>query len=171
MTNTTYDIPKILGLYQAGDLKLAEIITRTYALDQVNEGYDDLLAGKMCAASWSASANDVPVQVVGHRRELEPVRAALASGARILLEGPPGTGRSTPLRQIAESRHTGFVLVEGSAELTPARLIRSVGPALVRERNTGRRPSPAARWCRALASPARWRRPRLWTSCRARSLR
>ena len=44
--NPTYDIPKILGLYQAGDLKLDEIITRTYTLDQVNEGYDDLLAGK-----------------------------------------------------------------------------------------------------------------------------
>ncbi len=44
--NPTTDIPKILGLYQAGDLKLDELITRTYTLDQVNEGYDDLLAGK-----------------------------------------------------------------------------------------------------------------------------
>jgi NDMA-dependent alcohol dehydrogenase len=44
--NPTYDIPKILGLYQSGDLKLDEIITRTYTLDQVQEGYDDLLAGK-----------------------------------------------------------------------------------------------------------------------------
>jgi len=44
--NPTTDIPKILGLYQAGDLKLDEIITRTYKLEDVNEGYDDLLAGK-----------------------------------------------------------------------------------------------------------------------------
>jgi Zn-dependent alcohol dehydrogenase len=44
--NPTTDIPKILGLYQSGDLKLDELITRTYTLDQVNEGYDDLLAGK-----------------------------------------------------------------------------------------------------------------------------
>jgi Zn-dependent alcohol dehydrogenase len=44
--NPTVDIPKILGLYQSGDLKLDEIITRTYTLDEVNEGYDDLLAGK-----------------------------------------------------------------------------------------------------------------------------
>ena len=44
--NPTTDIPKILGLYQSGDLKLDEIITRTYTLDQVQEGYDDLLAGK-----------------------------------------------------------------------------------------------------------------------------
>ena len=44
--NPTTDIPKILGLYQAGDIKLDEIITRTYTLDEVNEGYEDLLAGK-----------------------------------------------------------------------------------------------------------------------------
>ncbi|MEK6440781.1 NDMA-dependent alcohol dehydrogenase [Pseudonocardia sp. T1-2H] len=44
--NPTVDIPKILGLYQSGDLKLDELITRTYTLEQVNEGYDDLLNGK-----------------------------------------------------------------------------------------------------------------------------
>ena len=44
--NPTTDIPKILDLYQSGDLKLDEIVTRTYTLDQVNEGYDDLLNGK-----------------------------------------------------------------------------------------------------------------------------
>ncbi len=44
--NPTTDIPRILGLYQSGDLKLDEIITKTYTLDEVNEGYDDLLSGK-----------------------------------------------------------------------------------------------------------------------------
>jgi S-(hydroxymethyl)glutathione dehydrogenase/alcohol dehydrogenase len=44
--NPTYDIPKLLGLYQAGDLKLDELITRTYRLEDVNEGYEDLVAGK-----------------------------------------------------------------------------------------------------------------------------
>ncbi|RZT86844.1 S-(hydroxymethyl)glutathione dehydrogenase/alcohol dehydrogenase [Pseudonocardia sediminis] len=44
--NPTVDIPKILGLYQSGDLKLDEIITKYYTLEQVNEGYDDLLSGK-----------------------------------------------------------------------------------------------------------------------------
>ena len=44
--NPTTDIPRILGLYQSGDLKLDEIITKTYSLEQVNEGYDDLLSGK-----------------------------------------------------------------------------------------------------------------------------
>ncbi|MET0929453.1 MAG: NDMA-dependent alcohol dehydrogenase [Aeromicrobium sp.] len=44
--NPTVDIPKILGLYQSGDIKLDEIITKTYKLEEVNEGYDDLLNGK-----------------------------------------------------------------------------------------------------------------------------
>ncbi|MFC7404718.1 NDMA-dependent alcohol dehydrogenase [Georgenia alba] len=44
--NPLYDIPKLLGLYRAGDLKLDELITRTYTLDQVNEAYRDLVEGR-----------------------------------------------------------------------------------------------------------------------------
>jgi S-(hydroxymethyl)glutathione dehydrogenase/alcohol dehydrogenase len=44
--NPLYDIPKILGLYRSGDMKLDELITRRYSLDQVNEGYQDMLDGK-----------------------------------------------------------------------------------------------------------------------------
>lgn len=44
--NPMYDIKKILGLYRDGQYKLDELITTTYRLDQVNEGYEDMLAGK-----------------------------------------------------------------------------------------------------------------------------
>lgn len=44
--NPTTDIPKIIGLYQSGDIKLDELITKYYTLDEVNEGYEDLEAGK-----------------------------------------------------------------------------------------------------------------------------
>ncbi|MBN9109359.1 MAG: Zn-dependent alcohol dehydrogenase [Pseudonocardia sp.] len=44
--NPTYDIPRILDLYQAGLLKLDELITRTYTLNEINQGYEDLEAGK-----------------------------------------------------------------------------------------------------------------------------
>lgn len=40
------------GARQAGDLKLDEIITRTYTLDEVNEGYDDsALQAAACESS------------------------------------------------------------------------------------------------------------------------
>jgi Zn-dependent alcohol dehydrogenase len=45
--NPHADIPKILSLYRHGLLKLDELVTRTYPLDQVNEGYDDLLNGRI----------------------------------------------------------------------------------------------------------------------------
>jgi alcohol dehydrogenase (nicotinoprotein) len=40
-----HDIPRMVELYQSGDLKLDELITTTYTLDQVNKGYQDLLDG------------------------------------------------------------------------------------------------------------------------------
>jgi S-(hydroxymethyl)glutathione dehydrogenase/alcohol dehydrogenase len=43
--NTTTDIPRLLALYRSGELALDELITRRYRLDEVNEGYDDLLDG------------------------------------------------------------------------------------------------------------------------------
>jgi S-(hydroxymethyl)glutathione dehydrogenase/alcohol dehydrogenase len=39
-------IPQLLGLYGRGILKLDELITRRYPLDQVNSGYADMHAGK-----------------------------------------------------------------------------------------------------------------------------
>jgi MoxR-like ATPase len=69
--------------------------------------------------------------VVGRRRELESIVAALAAGRHLLLEGPPGTGKSTVLRAIAELCGSGFEFVEGNAELTPARLVGAFDPAAV----------------------------------------
>jgi S-(hydroxymethyl)glutathione dehydrogenase/alcohol dehydrogenase len=44
--NLLYDIPKLLALYRNGDLKLDELITRRYRLEDVNQGYEDMLDGK-----------------------------------------------------------------------------------------------------------------------------
>jgi S-(hydroxymethyl)glutathione dehydrogenase/alcohol dehydrogenase len=43
--NPRYDIPNLLALYRSGQLKLDELITRTYSLDQINRGYQDMLEG------------------------------------------------------------------------------------------------------------------------------
>ncbi|HLT15146.1 MAG TPA: MoxR family ATPase [Acidimicrobiales bacterium] len=68
-------------------------------------------------------------EVVGRRREVEAVVAALAAGRHLLLEGPPGTGKSTLLRAVAAATGAGYEFVEGNAELTPARLVGSFDPA------------------------------------------
>jgi len=39
-------IPELLALYRKGALKLRELITQTYRLDEINRGYSDLEAGK-----------------------------------------------------------------------------------------------------------------------------
>ncbi|CAM8656013.1 AdhC Zn-dependent alcohol dehydrogenases, class III [Acidimicrobiia bacterium] len=44
--NPRYDIPKLLGLYRSGHLKLDELVTKTYSLEQINDGYQDMRDGK-----------------------------------------------------------------------------------------------------------------------------
>jgi len=41
-----HDIPMMAQLYRSGDLKLDELITTTYSLDGINQGYQDMLDGK-----------------------------------------------------------------------------------------------------------------------------
>src|SRR3984957_12832816 len=69
--------------------------------------------------------------VVGLRREAEILAGALRAGCHTVLDGPPGTGKSTLLRAIAAATGRGVQFVEGNAELTPARLIGHHDPALV----------------------------------------
>ena len=69
--------------------------------------------------------------VVGRRREVELLVAALAASRHVVLEGPPGTGKSSMLRAVAHELGVGFELVEGNADLTPARLVGHFDPAVV----------------------------------------
>jgi S-(hydroxymethyl)glutathione dehydrogenase/alcohol dehydrogenase len=44
--NPRRDIPRLLRLYMEGQLKLDELVTSTYKLDDVNQGYQDMRDGK-----------------------------------------------------------------------------------------------------------------------------
>ncbi len=44
--NPQHDIPMLLSLYQAGKLNLDDMVTREYTLEQINDGYRDMLDGR-----------------------------------------------------------------------------------------------------------------------------
>jgi MoxR-like ATPase len=73
----------------------------------------------------------VQASVVGRERELGLVLAAVAAGRDILLEGPPGTSKSTLLRAITAEWGIPLVFVEGNADLTPAKLVGHHNPSRV----------------------------------------
>jgi MoxR-like ATPase len=73
----------------------------------------------------------IQASVVGRERELTLVLAAVAAGRDILLEGPPGTSKSTLLRAITHEWGIPLVFVEGNADLTPAKLVGHHNPARV----------------------------------------
>lgn len=85
-------------------------------------------------AQAAVKATDLEGEVVGREREVELLLAALHAGAHIVLEGPPGTGKSTLLRAVAAREHVPFIFVEGNAELTPSRLVGHFDPAQVLSR-------------------------------------
>ncbi len=73
----------------------------------------------------------VAARLVGRERELTLTLAAVAAGRDIILEGPPGTSKSTLLRAITAEWGIPFVFVEGNADLTPAKLVGHHNPARV----------------------------------------
>ncbi len=81
-------------------------------------------------AGGAARAGRAP-PIVGLRREREVLTVALEAGRHVVIEGPPGTGKSTLLRDIARQAGQAVVFAEGNAELTPARLIGQYDPAQV----------------------------------------
>jgi MoxR-like ATPase len=74
---------------------------------------------------------ELGTKVVGRDRELDLILAAVVAGRDLLLEGPPGTSKSTILRAITSSWGIPLHFVEGNAELTPAKLVGHHNPARV----------------------------------------
>jgi NDMA-dependent alcohol dehydrogenase len=45
MMSPSEAVPRFLGMYERGQLKLDELISRTYPIEEINSGYDDMYAG------------------------------------------------------------------------------------------------------------------------------
>src|ERR687886_2455933 len=78
-----------------------------------------------------AARERVAAHLVGRERELDLLLAAVAAGRDVLLEGPPGTSKSTLLRAITAEWGIPLLFVEGNADLTPSRLVGHHNPARV----------------------------------------
>lgn len=71
----------------------------------------------------------VGARIVGRRREINLILAALTAGRHILLEGPPGTSKSTILRTIAEEMGVPFYFITANSDLTSTKLLGHFDPA------------------------------------------
>ena len=109
-------IPELLMMYRQGRLKLDELITRRYSLDEINQGYQDMNDGKNIRGVIMHGLSEHCIGYTNRQREVHrsvdpaqspaswsaaersnSVVAALWLGSPPLLEGPPGTGKSTLL--------------------------------------------------------------------------
>ena len=77
------------------------------------------------------SRDRIASRVVGRERELELTLAAVAAGRDIVLEGPPGTSKTTILSAITAEWGIPLLFVEGNADLTPAKLVGHHNPSRV----------------------------------------
>ena len=82
-------------------------------------------------AATAAIRTRIAEQVVGREREVDLLLAAVSAGRDLMLEGPPGTSKSTLLGTITAEWDIPLVFVEGNADLTPSRLVGHHNPARV----------------------------------------
>jgi len=92
---------------------------------------DEVATAPTDAAGLQRSRERIARRLVGRERELELTLAAVAAGRDIVLEGPPGTSKTTILGAITEEWGIPLLFVEGNADLTPAKLVGHHNPARV----------------------------------------
>ncbi|WP_448811361.1 AAA family ATPase [Agromyces bauzanensis] len=91
----------------------------------------DITRADSAPGELAANRERIASRIVGRERELELTLAAVAAGRDILLEGPPGTSKTTMLTAITEEWGIPLLFVEGNADLTPAKIVGHHNPARV----------------------------------------
>ena len=88
--------------------------------------------GHWAVPELAATRARVAGLIVGREIELELLLAAVAAGAQtVLLEGPPGTSKTTLLKAITREWGIPLVLVEGNASSAPRSSIGHHNPSQV----------------------------------------
>ena len=75
--------------------------------------------------------DEVCAQIVGRRKETRLILSSLAADKAVLLEGAPGTSKTTILRALSDVMHVPFYFVEGNEDLTVPKLIGHFDPSAV----------------------------------------
>src|SRR6266511_4203843 len=79
MMSPSKDVPRLLGLWQLGQLRLEELITRAYPLEEINQGYADMHAGLNMRGVIDFGEQRTPLAArlpTAATREMEAVQAA-----------------------------------------------------------------------------------------------
>ncbi len=87
--------------------------------------------GRAAGGRVAAVRDRIAARIVGRERELDLVLAAVAAGRDLVLEGPPGTSKTTILKAITAEWGIPLLFVEGNADLTPAKIVGHHNPARV----------------------------------------
>ena len=75
--------------------------------------------------------DEIRHRIVGRDAEIKSILATLDAGKHLILEGPPGTTKSTILRTITQVCGLPFYMVEGNVDLTPSKLVGHFNPSKV----------------------------------------
>lgn len=89
------------------------------------------MQGETLTEKLGAVRERVARRLIGREYELDLVLSAVAAGRDVILEGPPGTSKTTLVKAITTEWGIPLLFVEGNADLTPAKLVGHHNPARV----------------------------------------
>ena len=71
----------------------------------------------------AALRREIERRIVGHRRVVEGILAALLAAGHVLLEGVPGLGKTLLVKSLSDALHLEFARVQFTPDLMPADIV------------------------------------------------